>query len=353
MKKFIKNNAFFFISCCIFLPLFIINQIPAAARALSFINEWYTLIAGKIVSLLPFSLLSIFVLILPLILAALIIFFIKSKRKWKFALSLAGVIMVMLSLFILSMGLGYSRQSVYASLQIDTTEPSNETVENAYDYYVGRLNDIAQRVNFSQEDNGLAPPFSFKEMEEMLRQEYQRQNYEFLYAYSPTAKMYFPSGVLNYTGITGIYMGYIGEANVAANIPWKDLITTCAHELAHAKGVLNEGEANFMAFLLCINSQNDYFKYAGYSYAVGNLLNSLYSSMSAEDYAAKKALIDEKALFAYRNSNEFFLSFEGVISDLSGMFNDIYTKLNGMPQGTKTYSLASKGIIGYYIKYYD
>lgn len=351
MKKFIKNNAFFFIACCVFLPLFIVNQIPAAARALSFLNEWYALIAGKITSLLPFSLLSVLVLLLPPVLAALIIFFIKSKHKGKFALRFTGAIMVILSLFILSMGLGYSRESVYTSLQIDTTDPSRETVENAFDYYVDKLNEITQSVNFSQEDNGLAPPFYFKEMVEMLKQEYKSQNYDFLYAYSPTVKQYFPSGILNYTGIIGIYMGPLGEANAAANIPYIDLIITCAHELAHSKGVLNEGEANFMAFLLCINSQNDYFKYAAYSYAVFNLLGTFRSN--AEDYAAKEALINEKALSANDASNNFFRSFEGVISDFSHRLNDIYTKLNGMPQCIKTYSLASKGIIGYYIKYYD
>lgn len=342
---------FFFVACCIFLPLFIVNQIPPAARALSFLNEWYALISGKITSFLPFSLLSVLVLLLPLILAALIMFFIKSKRKGKFALRLTGVIMIMLSLFILSMGFGYSRQSVYTSLQIDTTDPSYETVENAFYHYVDKLNAAVKNVNFSQEGGGLAPDFSFEKMTEMLREEYQSQNYEFLYTYSPTVKQYFPSGILNYAGITGIYLGPIGEANAVANIPYKDLIITCAHELAHAKGVLNEGDANFMAFLLCINSQNDYFKYAGYSYAVFNLLGTFRSS--PEDYAAKEALIDEKALSAHENSKEFFRSFDGLINDISGMINDIYTKLNGMPQGTKTYSLASKGIIGYYIKYHD
>ncbi|MFQ8979614.1 MAG: DUF3810 family protein [Waltera sp.] len=39
---------------------------------------------------------------------------------------------------------------------------------------------------------------------------------------------------------------------------------TMCHELAHIRGYIYEDEANFIAFLACVESDDSTFQYAGY-----------------------------------------------------------------------------------------
>ena len=65
-------------------------------------------------------------------------------------------------------------------------------------------------------------------------------------------------------GLSGFYMPFTGEPNFNDAQPDFDLPYVIAHEKAHQRGFAREDEANFIAFLVCVNSTDPYLRYSGY-----------------------------------------------------------------------------------------
>ena len=70
------------------------------------------------------------------------------------------------------------------------------------------------------------------------------------------AKPIFNSNLLCYTGITGIYSPFTGEANVNISSPDIYIPFTTLHEMAHQRGYASEDEANFLVYIACINNKD-------------------------------------------------------------------------------------------------
>ena len=148
------------------------------------------------------------------------------------------------------------------------------------------------------------------------------------------AKYVMSSKLMCYTGITGIYFPFTGEANVNVAIPDIYIPSTTLHEMAHQRGYASEDEANFLAYIACIN----------------NTANALYSA----DYNAYIALsksISEDVLFDLRNNKEFWKRYEGKIDNISNEINNTYLKANGVSEGVKSYGKMVDLLLVYYSLY--
>ena len=106
---------------------------------------------------------------------------------------------------------------------------------------------------------------------------------------------------LNLTGITFVPLG---EANVNVDVPTYQWVTTAAHELMHAKGVMDEGEANLVSYWLLMTSEDDFLRLCAMVRIAPNLI-----SLAPPDALGK----------------------------LSNFFNDIYLKFSGL-SGTNSYN---------------
>ena len=90
------------------------------------------------------------------------------------------------------------------------------------------------------------------------------------------------SWLMSRTGYSGMYFGLTGEANINNMIHGAYLPGVLAHEHAHHLGIFSEDEANFVAILACIKSDNIVFQYSGYLHGLGHFLRAL---VEAETYA--------------------------------------------------------------------
>ena len=164
------------------------------------------------------------------------------------------------------------------------------------------------------------------------------------------AKYVMSSKLMCYTGITGIYFPFTGEANVNVAIPDIYIPSTTLHEMAHQRAYASEDEANFIAYLASINHPDIDFKYSGYILALNHTANALYSA----DYNAYVALsknISEDVLFDLRNNREFWKRYEGKIDDISNEINNTYLKANGVSEGVKSYGKMVDLLLVYYSLY--
>lgn len=144
-----------------------------------------------------------------------------------------------------------------------------------------------------------------------------------------------PDGLLFRFGISGIYMPFTGESSIDNALHPLEKPFTMAHELAHGYGWTEEATANFVAYLACINSADNYTRYSGfinyYRYVASN-----YRRINPEAYKAFRATLPE----GFRNDleaiNQRLLKYPTWFS--TDKINHIFLKSQGVTEGVASYS---------------
>lgn len=154
----------------------------------------------------------------------------------------------------------------------------------------------------------------------------------------------------NYTGFTGYYNPFTGEAQVNTTVPRFLQPFTACHEVAHQLGYAKEMEANFVGYLAASASTDTLFQYSVYLdlfiYSNRNLYHS--DSASASAYARQllpeiKNDLAEWRAFNRRHKNPV----EPIIRWMYGK----YLEQNQQPQGVLSYDEVTSFLIAYYKKF--
>ena len=154
----------------------------------------------------------------------------------------------------------------------------------------------------------------------------------------------------NYTGFTGYYNPFTGEAQVNTTVPKFLQPFIACHEVAHQIGYAKEMEANFVGYLAAVHSNDTLFHYSAYLdlfvYANRNLytLDSTAAVLYRNDLSADV----QNDLREWRNfSRKHKNPIEPVISWFYGKF----LEQNQQPQGILSYDQVTGLLIAYYKKY--
>lgn len=161
-------------------------------------------------------------------------------------------------------------------------------------------------------------------------------------------KPVYASGILTRLGISGIYFPYTGEPNYNADAPDFEQPFSMAHEMAHQRGVARESEANFVAYLVCVNSRDPFVRYSGYRNGLG-VLAELYR---VEPERAKELARQLGPGFREdsRRAALFWARAAGAAGALSQRFNDLYLRANRVKSGVNDYRGSTALIIGHYLQ---
>jgi hypothetical protein len=154
---------------------------------------------------------------------------------------------------------------------------------------------------------------------------------------SPVVKQFYPAGSLRKLGIFGIYFPFTGEAYLDPSLHPLEKSFTLAHELAHGFGITNEGEANFMAWLVGSKSSHSFIRYAATLKLFRYQLNDLYR-MNEENYSAFVANIPEVIKTDIREIQVSNRAIRPYSIELSRRSNDLYLKSQGVKEGVKSYA---------------
>lgn len=236
----------------------------------------------------------------------------------------------------------YGRESAVQALGLSDAPVTRAEVAEAAEWYIGQLNELSAQMPRDEEGNVVLSS-SFSQIAAQLNDAYSAEG-DFFAPFSVRPKAVALSVPMSYLGITGIYMPFFAEANVNVNIPSYVLPTTMAHEMAHAKGVAQEGQANIVAYTLCLRSGNADLRYSGLMAAAASLLNSLPQAEFETLYAALSPAVRRE----YANASAHYDKYEGVIDALSSFFNDLFLKANGVPGGTESYGDTARALVSLY-----
>jgi hypothetical protein len=161
-------------------------------------------------------------------------------------------------------------------------------------------------------------------------------------------KPVFASEVLTRLGISGIYIPLTAEPNYNADIPDFQMPFSIAHEMAHQRGVARESEANFVAYVVCVNSRDPFVRYSGYRNGLG-VLSELYR---VEPEKAKE--LAKQLGTGYRDDSRraalFWAKASGAAGALSKRVNDLYLRANRVKAGVADYSNSTTLIIAYHLR---
>ncbi|MBE6621478.1 MAG: DUF3810 domain-containing protein [Ruminococcaceae bacterium] len=371
LKSFFQNTKAFFrkvISCCS-IPVRILFVIAAVAGVLQIafclspaFSDFYNRYPGafvrgclaKLTGWFPFSLAETVLMMLPLIVILAIVWIVKvSKGTLRQMVTLTMTMLAVLSFFfssfVLGFSAGYRGSSLDKKLGLDRQKVSAEELDVTARALLAELREILPSVDFRYGGSSLMP-YTVKEMNRKLQDAYQKaaEVYEFLPAFRSTVKQIVLSEPMTYTHIAGVYTYFTGESNLNVNFPDYTLPYTAAHELAHQRGIAREDEANFVAFLVCLESDDPYIRYSGYMGVYEYVISALYRA-DKDRYTALLKETDATVRYEMIAYNEFFKKYENnVAADVSGAINNSYLQSQGQAAGSKSYGMVVDLAVAYY-----
>ena len=146
----------------------------------------------------------------------------------------------------------------------------------------------------------------------------------------PVKKLSLVGEYLMYNGIIGIFMPLSGEAGVPSSVPSAPLPFTMCHEAAHRAGIASEEEANFAAFLACVNHTDPYFLYSAYYSAFSYCYSSLYAIDPESALAVYHENEEDPGILLVmkdrRDTADTYKSYDSKLKEISDDISDTYLK---------------------------
>lgn len=337
--------------CRPFADFYVAEVFPYISAAVSFIT-----------GLIPFSLgemLTVGGVILVIVgvpLFLLLLIFRKGKRKKTAAF--AGALVLWILCYIttteaMNCFIMYQCTPFAEKYFPNAHEHTDEEMIGLYDMLVKKCNELSEQVPRDEHDRFvLTCDFQTEAKKAMKRA---GEIYSQLKGYYPNAKPIQFSYFMSQTYTTGIYLPYTIEANYNDDMVRTNLPFTVCHELSHLKGIIQEDEANFLAFIAATGSDNVEFQYAGYLEAFEYVDSALWEN-DLYDHALDNPVSQKVQNDCYRflpenyweeNAEKEIIPTEAV-SEASETFFDTNIKMNGREEGILTYSLVVRLLLDYY-----
>ncbi len=353
-KKYISGFAV--ISFILALLAFVLLQYAKRSAELAdFINSTLSMYLRRAFALVSDKVsFSIFELLICLIPAALIIIILLAVRRFKsgegrlrFILDLLGIVLIIYTLYILTLAIPYRTSRLEDNIGLAEAEVNAESLYETSEILVGEINALKDKLSFENGESKM--PYDMDTLSEKLSASYKSISgqYELFPDFESRAKPIRASAVMSSLRLLGIYTFFTGESNINVAYPDFDRPFTVAHEFAHQRGVVREDEANFMAFLVCIGSDDDFIKYSGYLRLYEYIRSALYRTDKELFKLADSKLCAEARsdiMASYAVSEKYENSFLGELSD---KLNDFYLKQNGT-EGVISYGLVTRLAVAYY-----
>jgi hypothetical protein len=303
---------------------------------------------GKLTSRLSFSLFEWSVVFFFSAIITLLVFFVRAAIKKKGFKIIKGflitavAVLAILDVYTLTAGMAYYRGPLALPIYDGDYNKTygDEEVKTVAEIFLKDFAAISQKMQ-RDELGRVISPYNTSELNALLSEEFKRLDKEYFFEYTPNAKSMTNSWFLAMSGIWGITFVPYGEANVSAYVPPSYVPYVTAHEMAHAKGVMRENEAELVSCYLLITSENEYLRYSGY-FSWFNSLKSAYLLNFDASVESAWTLPDE--IYAeYRAKPDYWWE-KGILqhiknawSNVNDFINNIYLKSNGAENGTGSY----------------
>ena len=365
------------LAACVFLAG--AGILMVCARQVPGFAEWYavhiyqklTAVTGRVTGLAPFSVVEIglyvLLILLPVTGIGAVVKSVRFGQGGENALCWASGLFLtasaLLFLYAANCGVNYQRESFSEKTGLAAKQYTAEELKQVCLWLTEEVNALAGQVERGgsgemilaapAEEKQDAAAAEYEEMPLQVLGDTAVQAMTALAEEYPDMKGYYPhpkpvcvSEILSYQNLSGVYSPFTIEANYNADMVDYNIPFTLCHELSHLRGFMQEEEANFIAFLACIGSDNRDFEYSGYLTGWVYCMNALRRA-DAEEWQQVREWLDEAAEADLRENSKFWEYYDGAVAEVSDKVNDTYLKANGQSEGVQSYGRMVDLIIAY------
>ncbi len=303
---------------------------------------------------IPFSLAEMFLILIPVIIVVVVGIGAKYySDSWRnvgvFCVIMISIASYVFSTYALGFVPSYHGSTLDQKMELDKQPVTAVELEETALILAEALREESKYVIYNG-DGFSVMPYGYNELNDKLMDAYEKacKKYDFISPLHSNIKEIILSEPMTYTHISGVYTFFTGEANLNVNYPDFVLPYTAAHEFAHQRGIAREDEANFVAFLVCMESDDHYIRYSAYlnlyEYVSNALYSANYNAYVDTYYKLPYGAITDMAAYA-----KFFEKYQKtVVSDVSGAVNDTFLNINGVEEGSKSYGMVVDLAVAYY-----
>lgn len=330
----------------IFICISVVVKSVAVAELFSRnFSRWCVTAVGSVTSVLPFSLFEALIILAVFGVVVYIVYLCESIRfrQWKRLLSITLTVLIVV-LLVLTCYVSVATPAYYREpLDLDLYNISTDgkfSYEEAVQLAESVLDEINEIGPLLQRDSDgyLVYPYDNNELNKLIAEQYAKLTSDYFNSFTPIAKPIVNSWFMSEMQISGISFLPTAEPNFNRNLfSLYSYPVVVAHEIAHSKGVMREGDANTLAYYITLSSEDIYVKYSGlvsvYNQAIG--LVSLYPNSQAD---VERLYDMASSSWAYKDiivSSRLWSSYT-MFGDIGEFFNNIYLIFNGQ-SGTDSY----------------
>ena len=319
-------------------------------------SQWIRAALAVITNIIPFSLAEFILLSMPILAAAYIIASNRAISRCddnsaflRWLRPLVMIILILGSLFTAGFGPCYFRRGLADNIGLTEEAVTADDLASTAEKISAQIREIDGIVYDADGASVNLTPYSdlITEMNSAYR-EYCLEN-EYISTFYSVPKQISMSPVMTYTHISGVYSFFTGESNINWNYPDFILPFTVAHEMAHQRGIAREDEANFVAYLVCMSSENEYIRYSALTNMLQYTLSALYEADRDAYFELLRSEISEEIRGEFTAYAKFFEPYSSsVASEIVDSVNNGYLSSQGQSEGTASYGLVVDLVVAYY-----
>lgn len=349
-------------AAAVFTVYFLIGLIAMliSKSSAAFADFWQAKIASfpravlaLITDILPFSLAETLILSIPLMFAVVIYYSGKITEKkggmLRFVINAVSVCLLIFGMLFFNFSAGYNTSPLEKRLGLTRDKVSAQQLADTAEILLDGIRADIDDVDFIYGGFSVMP-YDISEMNRKLNQAYKKvcEKYGFISDFTTNVKPVALSEPWTYTHVAGVYTFFTGEANININFPDYTIPFTAAHEMAHQRGISREDEANFIAFLVCSESDDPYIRYSGYTAIFEYVGSALYSADKTAYTALYSSYVPAELKNEMHAYNAFFEKYrENKVAQVSSKVNDSYLKSQGQKEGSRSYNLVVDLAVAY------
>lgn len=337
--------------CRPFADFYVFKVFPHISDVLSFISGIFPFSVGEVLIILG---LLLVVIGIPLTIGLLI--FRKSSRRKTADIFVTSVLCIVCYIFTtetMNCFIMYQCTPFSERYLKPKAHPRSELVA-LYGALIDEANRLAPQVPRDEDDRFYLTADFNEEAKKAMKA--LGDDYPQLKGHYPDAKPIQFSYFMSQTHLSGIYFPFSMESNYNDDMVRTNLPDTVCHEFSHLRGFIQEDEANFIAYLATINSDNLEFRYSGCLEGLEYVHNQIYKNDIDEGYYLTDTISDQvrKDWFRFlpdnyweENKKKEILPTE-TVDTVSEAALDTNIKMNGREDGVEAYSMVVTLMLDYY-----
>ena len=264
------------------------------------------------------------------------------RKAFYSLLSLANLVGFIIFSFMILWGFNYKRIAVEENLNLSTEPIELETLKAHLEdqtHIIAEMRKSLFRITDYSPESPVTSEHSPLWMEDLMRESLEGvlEKYDYPTNGRVNIRELTPNGILFRFNSSGIYLPFVGEGHIDAELHPLQKPFVMAHEMAHGYGFGDEGTCNFWAYLACIHSKDLYVRYVGHL-TYWRYLASEWRRKKPEEYKEFRAELPQGILVDLETINDNLMKYPSFFPETRDFIYELFLRSQGVDDGIENYN---------------